>query len=138
MRSRKSKLNRFQPWMACAVAPASPSPRLNLSSRGSGLTISNVTNLMTAQAAARAREIALRLSVGAGRWRLVQLVLVESALLAFLAAAIGTLFCGRAAPFVVNTLNPPDNPARQLLSTDWCVVGMRRWASNSRLARAEN
>jgi len=41
----------------------------------------NVANLMTAQAAARAREMALRVSIGAGRRRLVQLVLVESAML---------------------------------------------------------
>src|SRR6185295_12620956 len=37
----------------------------------------NVANLMTAQAAARGREMALRVSIGAGRGRLIQLVLVE-------------------------------------------------------------
>ena len=35
----------------------------------------NVSNMMTAQAAARAQEMALRISIGAGRRRLVQLIL---------------------------------------------------------------
>jgi ABC-type antimicrobial peptide transport system permease subunit len=70
----------------------------------------NVANLMTAQAAARAREMALRISIGVGRWRLVQLVLVESAWLAFLAGAIGAFFAWWSAPFVVSRINPPDNP----------------------------
>ncbi len=87
------------------------------------IACANVANLMTAQAAARAREMALRVSIGAGRWRLVQLVLVESAWLAFLAAAIGGLFAWWSAPFVVSRINPPDNPARLFLPADWRVLG---------------
>ena len=83
----------------------------------------NVANLLTAQAAARAREMALRVSIGAGRWRLVQLVLVESAWLAFLAAALGAFFAWWSAPFVVARINPPDNPARLVLPADWRVMG---------------
>ncbi len=87
------------------------------------IACANVANLMTAQAAARAREMALRVSIGAGRWRLVQLVLVESAWIAFLAAAIGAFFAWWSAPFVVSRINPPDNPARLFLPTDWRVLG---------------
>src|SRR6202030_4007155 len=87
------------------------------------IACANVANLMTAQAAARAREMAMRVSIGAGRWRLVQLVLVESAMVALLAAALGGLFAWWSAPFVVARINPPDNPARLVLPADWRVVG---------------
>jgi putative ABC transport system permease protein len=87
------------------------------------IACANVANLMTAQAAARAREMALRVSIGAGRWRLVQLVLVESAMRAFLAAIVGGLFAWWAAPFVVSKINPPDDPAQLLLPADWRILG---------------
>jgi len=87
------------------------------------IACANVANLLTAQAAARAREMALRVSLGAGRWRLVQLVLVESTMLALLAAVIGGLFAWWSAPFVVARISPPDNPARLVLPADWRVLG---------------
>lgn len=87
------------------------------------IACANVANLMTAQAAARAREMALRISLGAGRARLVQLVLMESAWIALLASAIGALFAWWAAPFVVGRINPPDNPARIVLPADWRLMG---------------
>ena len=86
------------------------------------IACANVANLMTAQTAARAREMALRVSIGAGRRRLVQLVLVESAWLGFLAAAIGALFAWWSAPFIVGMINPRDNPARLVLPADWRVL----------------
>jgi predicted permease len=79
----------------------------------------NVANLMTGQALARAREMALRLSLGAARSRLVQLVLVESLLLAVLATGAGALFAWWSAPFVVSLLAPPDDPVRLVLTVDW-------------------
>jgi predicted permease len=87
------------------------------------IACANVANLMTGQAAARTREMALRVSIGAGRGRLVQLVLVESAMLAGLAAAVGGLFAWLSAPFVVSRINPPDNPAYLSLPADWRVLG---------------
>jgi predicted permease len=87
------------------------------------IACANVANLMTAQTAARAREMALRVSIGAGRWRLVQLVLVESALVGSLADAVGGFFAWWCAPFVVGMINPPDDPARLYLPADWRVVG---------------
>jgi predicted permease len=82
----------------------------------------NVANMMTAQAAARAQEMALRISIGAGRSRLVQLILCQSALLALFASALGACFAGWSAPFVLGLVNPPDNPARLALPADWRVL----------------
>lgn len=87
------------------------------------IACANVANLMTAQAASRAREMALRVSIGAGRPRLVQLVLIESTLMALSASVAGGLFAWWAAPFVVSMINPPDNPARLVLPADWRVLG---------------
>lgn len=86
------------------------------------IACANVANLLTAQAATRAREMALRVSIGAGRARLVQLVLMESALLAFLATAIGAVFAWWSAPFIVGMLNPPAYPVRLVLPADWRVL----------------
>jgi predicted permease len=68
------------------------------------IACANVANLMTAQSIARAREMALRVSVGAGRFHLVQLVLLETAWLALLAAILGSLFAWWSAPFVASGL----------------------------------
>ncbi|HUI56807.1 MAG TPA: ADOP family duplicated permease [Bryobacteraceae bacterium] len=83
----------------------------------------NVANLMTSQAAARAREMALRVSIGAGRARLVQLVLVEAGLLALLAAVAGGAFAWWSAPLVVSHISFRNNPVRLQLAADWRVVG---------------
>ncbi len=83
----------------------------------------NVANMMTAQAAARAQEMALRISIGAGRSRLIQLILVQSALLALFATVLGAVFAAWSAPFVLGLINPPDDPARLALSADWRVMG---------------
>jgi putative ABC transport system permease protein len=82
----------------------------------------NVANLMTAQAAARMQEMALRVSIGAGRHRLVQLVLAESALLAAGSALVGAFFAAWSAPFVVSRISQPDGLVRLVLPADWRVV----------------
>lgn len=87
------------------------------------IACANVANLMTAQSAARSREMALRVSIGAGRLRLIRLVLAESALLGVFSSVGGALFSWWSAPLVVGMINPPDNPARLVLPADWRVLG---------------
>jgi predicted permease len=87
------------------------------------IACANVANLMTAQAAARAREMALRVSIGAGRARLLQLVMVEAAWIGVMAAGVGFALAWWSAPFIVSRINPPGDPARLFLPADWRVLG---------------
>ena len=83
------------------------------------IACANVANLMTARAAARSREMALRVSLGASRWRLGRLVLVEAAIIGLIAAAAGWCFAQWSAPLVLARVNPADDPARLSLAIDW-------------------
>ncbi|MGH9160565.1 MAG: ABC transporter permease, partial [Vicinamibacteraceae bacterium] len=86
------------------------------------IAASNVANLFLARAAAREREMSLRLSIGAGRGRLIQQVLIESALLAIVACALGLLLAAATGPTTVRMLAPSDNPADLDLRIDWRVL----------------
>src|SRR5260370_33445163 len=74
------------------------------------ISCANVSNMMLARALARRREMGIRVSLGAGRARLVRQMLTESLLLALPSAAAGFLIAGATVQLglrgVVATLPP--------------------------------
>jgi len=86
------------------------------------IACSNVANLLLARGAARRREMALRASIGAGRRRLVQQVLVESGVLTVAASLVGLLCAVVNLPLIIGMLSTNENPVYLDARLDWRVL----------------
>ncbi len=87
------------------------------------IACANVANLLLARASSREREVGIRAALGAGRWRLIRGLLVESLLL----SVVGTVLALLAAWWGVNVLRtamPDGVPRLSTIAVDLRVLGV--------------
>ena len=86
------------------------------------LACANIANLLLARSAARAKEMSIRMAIGAGRTRLVRQMLTESVLLSAMGTALGAVLAVWASRLLVQQLSPAATPYRLQLTPDWRVL----------------
>ena len=107
------------PLQDTVVGPFRPALLLLLAAVGCVLLIAcaNVGSLMLVRAAERAREMTIRMALGAGRARLVRQMLVESVVLALAGGAVGLLVCAWALALLLR-LAPSGIPRLERVQID--------------------
>ncbi len=86
------------------------------------LACANVANLLLVRSIGRRREIAIRLSMGATRWRLVRQLLVESLIFSLCGGTVAMLFTFWTASFLPSFIPPSSLPISMNILVDRSVL----------------
>ncbi|HEY7058700.1 MAG TPA: ABC transporter permease, partial [Vicinamibacterales bacterium] len=82
----------------------------------------NIASLLLARALARRGELSVRLALGASRWRLARLLLLESSLVAMIGTGVGLLFAKWGSALLVRQLDTWERTVSLDLTLDWRVL----------------